>query len=173
MVIWLVGLSGSGKTTLGRELAAQLRRHSPNTVFLDGDEVREVFGLDHGVRSYTLEGRRLNAERLTALCRMLDQQGLHVVCCVLSIFPEMRARNRDIFSSYFEVFLDAPLDVLQTRDAKGLYAAAREGRMPNVVGLDIPFPRPESADLVIDTSSTPEGLAEVAADVLRKAGLTR
>jgi adenylylsulfate kinase-like enzyme len=44
---------------------------------------------------------------------MLDRQGLHVVCCVLSIFPEMRARNRDIFSSYFEVFLDAPLDVLQ------------------------------------------------------------
>ena len=173
MVIWLVGLSGSGKTTLGRELAAQLRRHSPNAVFLDGDEVREVFGLDQGDQPYTLEGRRLNAERLTALCRMLDRQGLHVVCCVLSIFPEMRARNRDIFSSYFEVFLDAPLDVLQIRDVKGLYAAAREGRMPNVVGLDIPFTRPESADLVLDTSSPLGGLVEVAADVLQKAGLTR
>lgn len=173
MVIWLIGLSGSGKTTLGRELAAQLRLHAPNTVFLDGDEVREVFGLDRGDQPYTLEGRRLNAERLTALCRMLDRQGLHVVCCVLSIFPEMRVRNRDVFSSYFEVFLDAPLDVLQARDVKGLYAAARAGRMPNVVGLDIPFPRPASADLVIDTSGAPDGLADIAADVLRKAGLAR
>ena len=173
MIIWLIGLSGSGKTTLGRELAAQLRRSAPNTVFLDGDEVREVFGLDRGDQPYTLEGRRLNAERLTALCGMLDRQGLHVVCCVLSIFPEMRAQNRDIFSSYFEVFLDAPLDVLQARDVKGLYAAARESRMPNVVGLDIPFPRPELADLVIDTSGTADGLGEIAAGVLRKAGLAQ
>lgn len=173
MVIWLIGLSGSGKTSLGRELAAQLRRSAPNTVFLDGDEVREAFGLDRGDQQYTLEGRRLNAERLTALCCMLDRQGLNVVCCVLSIFPEMRARNRDIFGSYFEVFLDAPLDILQKRDVKGLYAAARDSRVSNVVGLDIPFPRPGSADLVIDTSGTADGLVEIAADVLRKAGLVQ
>ena len=171
MVIWLIGLSGSGKTTLGREMFNQLRQRAPNTVFLDGDEVREVFGLDRGDRSYTLEGRLLNAERLTGLCRMLDRQGLHVVCCVLSIFPEMRASNREIFSSYFEVFLDVPLEILQKRDVKGLYEAARDGRVTNVVGLDIPFPRPGSADLVIDTSGTSDGLVEIAADVLRRAGL--
>lgn len=171
MVIWLIGLSGSGKTTLGREIAAQLRQRAPNTVLLDGDELRELFGLDRGEPCYSLEGRRLNAERLTALCRMLDRQGLHVVCCVLSVFPEMRAQNRERFGAYFEVFLDAPLDILQARDVKGLYAAAREGRMSNVVGLDIPFPRPESPDLVIDTAGAPDRLAEIAADVLTQAGL--
>lgn len=40
MVIWIIGLSGSGKTTLGRVLAAQWRGAAPNTVLVDGDEVR-------------------------------------------------------------------------------------------------------------------------------------
>lgn len=173
MVFWLIGLSGSGKTTFGRELVARLRQSAPNTVFLDGDEVREVFLHDRGDQPYTLEGRRLNAERLSSLCCMLDRQGFHVVCCVLSVFPDMRSRNRSIFSSYFEVFLDAPLEVLQARDVKGLYAAASEGKMSNVVGVDIPFPRPTSADIVIDTSGSPDGLTEIAEDVLTKAGLVQ
>lgn len=171
MVIWLIGLSGSGKTTLGRIVAQQLRQRHPNTVLLDGDEVREIFGSDRGDDAYTVAGRRRNAERLTALCRMLDRQGLHVVCCVLSIFPDMRADNRRQFSGYFEVFLDAPLSVLQARDVKGLYAAARAGTCRNVVGVDIPFPRPEAPDLVIDTSSGADRLADWAHCILDRAGV--
>lgn len=171
MVIWLIGMSGSGKTTLGREVAARLRRSAPNTVLLDGDEVRSVFAHE-GQNAYTLEGRRINAQRLTSLCAMLDKQGIHVVCCVLSIFPEMQAANRGLFSAYFEVFMDAPLSVLEARDVKGLYAAARQGKARDVVGIDIPFPRPPRPDMVVDTSGacdTPiEQLAEA---VLQRAGL--
>ena len=171
MVIWMVGLSGSGKTTLGRAVAAQWKSSAPNTVLLDGDELREVFKADKGAEPYTVDGRRRNAERLVALCEMLDRQDLNVVCCILSIFPDMRRENRTRFSSYFEVFMDAPMDSLKRRDVKGLYAMAERGEMKNVVGIDIVFERPDTADLVIDSSMDDPDIPALAADVLRKAGI--
>lgn len=146
MIVWLIGLSGSGKTTTGRELYRRLKPAYGNLVYVDGDEFREIFcdDVDH-----TIEGRRKNAERISRFCRVLDAQGIHVIASVLSVFPEWQAWNRAEFSSYFEVFLDIPIKRLELRDPKGLYAAARSGKMPNVVGYDIPFPRPSSPDLVI------------------------
>lgn len=169
MVIWLVGLSGAGKTTLGRELALQWRAVEPNTAFLDGDELRLIFSQDHGPDPYSPEGRRKNAERMTGLCELLDRQGINVVCCILSIFPDMREANRRRFSRYFEVFMYAPLSVLEERDVKGLYAAARGGSLTNVVGIDIPFEPPQDPDLVIDTSVPPPSMPELATFVLGRA----
>ena len=79
MVIWLIGLSGSGKTTLGKEIARLWRGLAANTVLLDGDELRRVFAHDQTDAAYSVEGRRANAERMTALCEMLDRQGINVV----------------------------------------------------------------------------------------------
>lgn len=166
MVIWCIGLSGSGKTTLGREIARQLRARQPNTVLLDGDELREVFGHVRDAEAYTVEGRRVNAERIVALCKLLDSQSINVVCCILSIFAEMRDKNRGRFSRYFEIFMDAPLDVLEARDVKGLYASARRGRTRNVVGIDIPFERPTRSDMVIDSSRNTADVKQLAAEVL-------
>lgn len=171
MVIWLVGLSGSGKTTLGREVARQWRLAASNTVLLDGDELREVFAHDRSEAAYTVEGRRINAERMAALCKMLDSQGINVVCCILSIFPEMRDANRKRFSSYFEVFMDADMEALARRDTKGLYQAARSGKQRHVVGVDIPFPRPANADLTISSSEDCPDIPALARSVLEKAGL--
>jgi adenylylsulfate kinase len=170
MVIWLIGLSGSGKTTLGREVARLWRLNAPNTVLLDGDEVRQAFAQDQGEEDYALSGRRRNAERMTALCELLDRQGINVVCCILSLFPDMRARNAQRFGRYFEVFMDAPLAVLERRDVKGLYASARAGQAKQVAGIDLPFPRPEHADLVIDTSAPTFDLEALARQVLVQAG---
>lgn len=166
MVIWCIGLSGSGKTTLGREIARQLRARQPNTVLLDGDELREVFAHGRDAEAYTVEGRRVNAERIVALCKLLDSQGINVVCCILSIFPEMRDENRRRFSRYFEIFLDAPLHVLEARDVKGLYSSARQGKTRNVVGIDIPFERPTRSDMVIDSSGDTADVKRLAAEVL-------
>jgi adenylylsulfate kinase len=107
---------------------------------------------------------------MTALCELLDRQGIHVVCCILSLFPDMRAQNAQRFSRYFEIFLDSPLEVLEQRDVKGLYASARAGRVKHVAGLDLPFPRPERADLVIDTSTPAFDLEALARQVLVQAG---
>ena len=145
-MIWLIGLSAARETTVGRLLSERLRARASNLVFLDGDLLRDVWGdrLGHDV-----EGRRRNAHRISHLCRLLDAQGIHVVAAVLSLFPEWQQWNREQFSRYFEVFLDLPMEVLEARDPKGLYARARAGQEPNVVGIDIPFPRPAAADLTI------------------------
>lgn len=171
MVVWVIGLSGSGKTTLGREMARQWRAATPNVVLLDGDEVRQVFAHDRGDDAYTPQGRRVNAERLVALCELLDRQGIHVVCCVLSIFGDMRRDNRGRFSRYFEIFMDASLEAVMARDAKGLYAAAKRGQARNVVGVDIPFERPATPDLVIDSSGPCADVPALAGMALRAAGL--
>jgi len=171
MVIWLIGLSGSGKTTLGTEIARQLRARHPNTVLLDGDTMRQVFAFDQGNDPYTMEGRRINAERITALCEMLDRQGIHVVCCILSIFADMRLNNRTRFSRYFEIFMDAPMKALRQRDVKGLYAAADAGKTTNVVGVHIPFERPTGADLVIDSSNDTADIPALAEQALSLTGL--
>ena len=97
----------------------------------------------------TIEGRAINAQRLSHLCRLLDSQGIHVIAAVLSIFPEWQTWNREMFSRYYEIFLDVPLEVVEERDTKGLYQAARAGRLENVVGVDIPFPAPTNPDLML------------------------
>lgn len=160
MIIWLIGMSGSGKTTVGKPLAERLREKHSNLVFLDGDILREVWGdsLTHDV-----EGRRKNALRISKLCQMLDAQRIHAVAAVLSIFPESQKWNRETFSEYYEVFLDVPMDVLRERDSKGLYRRADTGEIKNVVGVDIPFPRPSWADLTLQVPTVlqpPEVLVE-------------
>jgi adenylylsulfate kinase len=146
MVIWLIGLSAAGKTTVAREVVAHLRQEHDNVVLLDGDALRAVWGDDLG---HSIEDRRRNAQRISYLCRLLDQQGIQVVASVLSMFPEWQAWNRRELTNYFEVFLDVPFSILERRDPRGLYAAARAGKATGVVGMDIPFPPPPNPDLVL------------------------
>jgi adenylylsulfate kinase len=68
------------------------------------------------------------------------------------MFPEWQAWNRKHFSRYFEVFLDVPMETLYARELKGLYRAFNDGKLTQVVGVDIPFPRPACPDLIIDNA---------------------
>ena len=160
MVIWLIGLSGVGKTTIGKELNSIFKRKYSNTVFLDGDLLRKVWGDNVG---HSIEGRRINAHRISYLSKMLDEQGINVIACVLSLFPEWQIWNRKNFKKYFQVYLYSPLAFLKMQDDKELYKKALEGTLKNVVGVDIEFPEPKSSDLTIDNSLrdfTPKELAE-------------
>ena len=163
MVIWLIGLAGAGKTTIGRELTRLLKARRPNVLLLDGDHVREIMGNDLG---HTLEDRRANAGRVCRLCEYLDRQGIDVVCAILSLFPESRLWNREHYSRYFEVFIDVPMAVLEQRDQKGLYSAARAGRTANVAGIDLPFAPPERPDLVIHNGDARTSMAPLAQQIL-------
>ena len=41
-LIWITGLSGSGKTSIGKRFK-KLKKFEPATLFLDGDNYRELF----------------------------------------------------------------------------------------------------------------------------------
>lgn len=149
MVIWLIGLSGSGKSTLGEAISSQLKRLGRSVIFLDGDVIRQVFGNDV---DHTIEGRLVNAKRISSLSKFLSDQGVDIVASVLSIFPEWQQWNRDNISNYFDVYIKCDIDLLIQRDSKGLYKKAILGEIKNVVGIDLPFPEPNLTKLRIENN---------------------
>jgi adenylylsulfate kinase len=170
MVIWFIGLSGAGKTTLANEVVAQVRSVQRNVVLIDGDVVREVFGNDLG---HSMEDRRTNARRICQLGKLLEDQGINVVCAILSLFPESRSWNREHLKKYYEVFIDTPMKDLVQRDSKGIYRRFNSGEIRDVAGMDIEFTRPDNADLTINNINSKESLlayAKVIADKITGGG---
>lgn len=155
MVIWLIGLSGSGKTTLAEEVVAKARVAGKKVVLIDGDMIRNVFNNDLG---HTLEDRKKNADRICALGKFLEEQGVNVVCAILSLFPESQEWNRNNLKNYFEVFIDTPFEKLVERDSKGLYKKALNGELKNVAGVDLAFTPPKLPDLTIKNCSARDDL---------------
>lgn len=158
MVIWLCGLSAAGKTTLCQAIVGLVQPRLRNLVVLDGDVVREAMGHD---LSYVEADRKIQIQRLQRMAKVFSEQGLVVIVAALYSHPELLTWNRENIRDYFEIYIDATLDLLRRRDPKGLYAKAFAGKMPNVVGVDIPWHPPEWPDLVIDaaTKATPDELA--------------
>lgn len=165
MIVWIVGLSGAGKTTLANEVISVVRSFQNNVVLIDGDMVREVFGNDLG---HTMEDRHTNARRVCQLGKLLDDQGIHVVCAILSLFPETREWNRTHLKSYYEVFIDTPIQDLVQRDSKGIYHRFINGEIRDVAGFDIEFPRPNNADLIIDNINSKLALLSFAKTIAEK-----
>ena len=159
MVIWLIGLSGSGKTTLAKETVRLVRLEKKEVVLVDGDRIRDLFRNDLG---YDLESRKINAERICNLCKFLDKQNINVVCSILSIFPESRSWCRENLSKYYEVYIDTPISALKERDSKGLYSKFERGEINQVAGIDLDFPEPKSADLVIKNNKNLDNLLSYA-----------
>jgi glutamine kinase len=146
-VYWITGLSGAGKTTIGRKLWSRLRDSGRPAIFLDGDILRGVVAEDLG---HGAEHRRVSAMRNGRICRMLSDQGTDVVCATISLFHEVQCWNRENIADYREIYLKVPLDELERRDAKGIYAGARRGEITNVVGIDVVAEEPVTPDLVIE-----------------------
>lgn len=163
MIIWLVGLSAAGKTTVGRQLYEKIKQQRNDVVFLDGDHVRRVWGDELG---HTTTDRNENAWRFCRMGELLDQQGLHAVCCILSVFERHREWNRENLSSYFEVYIDVPMETLKRRDPNDLYARADRDEIDNVVGVDIAFEEPENPDLIIENDDPPTDPAVLADDII-------
>jgi len=165
MIVWVSGLSGAGKTTLCEGIYRRIKPLVPEVVLLDGDSVRSAFGSD---LSHSEADRRRQIKRIQGMTKVLVEQGLIVIIAVVYSHPDVQKWNRENLPNYFEIYLKASLDTVMGRDEKGLYALAKEGKMPDLVGVDIPWHPPEASDLVLsaDDGTPPEVLQQRVIDAL-------
>ena len=140
-VYWITGLAGAGKTSVGQGLWERLRVQSRAVVFLDGDALRAVWGVEGG---YSREERLRLAMSYSRLCKLISEQGTDVVIATISLFSEVHEWNRQNFPNYQEIYLRVQESVLRSRDHRDLY-----GR-DDVVGTGIAFDIPANADLIVD-----------------------
>ncbi|MEM7531112.1 MAG: adenylyl-sulfate kinase [Chloroflexota bacterium] len=160
-VLWMTGLSGAGKTTIALELIPQLEERGIKIERLDGDVVRESLTSDLG---FSAEDRRKNIERVTFVAKLLSRNGIGCVCSFISPYQSVRDYVRENTTNFFEVYINAPLAVVEERDVKGLYKLARAGKIPNFTGISDPFEAPENPDLEIRTDQ--ETVQESAARIV-------
>ena len=149
LVVWIVGLSGSGKSTLARGLENELHQKGYLTQILDGDNLRS--GINNNL-SFTANDRIENIRRAAEVSKLFANCGVITICSLISPTEDIRQMARSIVGEkYFEVFVNCPIEVCESRDVKGLYKKARNGEIKNFTGIDAPFERPKSPDLEIKT----------------------
>jgi bifunctional enzyme CysN/CysC len=152
-VLWLTGLSGSGKSTIADGVEQVFHRNGMRTYILDGDNVRQGLNADLG---FSDTDRAENIRRVSEVAKLFVDAGVVTIVSFISPFSEERRRAREIVGGddFFEVFIDAPLHVVEARDVKGLYAKARAGLIPNFTGINSPYEIPVDPDLRVDTSDS-------------------
>ncbi|MND63595.1 Bifunctional enzyme CysN/CysC [compost metagenome] len=151
-VIWFTGLSGSGKSTIANLVEERLTAEGRHAYLIDGDNLRHGLSRDLG---FTEADRVENIRRAAEVARMMADAGLIVLVSLISPFRAERAMARDMMGDidFIEVFVDAPLDVVEARDVKGLYAKARRGELLNFTGIDSPYETPHSPEIHVRTDT--------------------
>jgi bifunctional enzyme CysN/CysC len=151
-VVWLTGLSGAGKSTIAQALERELFHRAVHTYVLDGDNIR------HGLNSnlgFAPEDRVENIRRVSEVARLMADAGTVVVTAFISPYRMDRRRAREIAlegnAEFIEVFVDAPLEVCETRDPKNLYKKARAGEIRDFTGIGAPYEAPEDPEIVVHT----------------------
>ncbi|MCA9154036.1 MAG: adenylyl-sulfate kinase [Planctomycetales bacterium] len=178
-VVWFTGLSGCGKSTVANLVDRRLHESGVHTFLLDGDNVRmglnaspellaehgsafaQRFGLGFGA-----EDREENIRRIGAVAELFASAGL----VTLTAFVSPYRRDRDAVrrrleagraGDFVEVLVNAPLEVCEARDPKGLYKLARAGKIRQFTGIDDPYEPPENPELTLDSAAhTPDVLAD-------------
>jgi bifunctional enzyme CysN/CysC len=168
--LWLTGLSGAGKSTLANLIEIDLHRRGHLTYLLDGDNVRHGLNADLG---FTSSDRAENIRRVAEVARLMIDAGLIVIVSFISPFRTEREMARSLFEAgeFVEIHVDAPLEVAEERDPKGLYKKARRGELKNFTGIDSPYEPPEQPELRIDTTCcSPADSARQVIDFLEQQG---
>ena len=159
-VIWFTGLSGSGKSTIANILEQKLHSLNKRTYLLDGDNIRHGLNKDLG---FTDTDRVENIRRVAEVSKLMVDAGLITLVSFISPFKSERKMARELMENdeFIEIFVDTSIKECEKRDPKGLYKKARAGQLKNFTGIDSKYEKPDSPELVMQTTlDTPEELAD-------------
>ena len=173
-VLWFTGMSGAGKSSIANQVDVAMNEKGIRTYLLDGDNIRHGLCKDLG---FSLEDRAENIRRVGEVCKLMADSGVVVLAALISPYTADRDGVRERVeenASFFEVYVKASLETCESRDPKGLYKMAREGKIKNFTGIDDPYEEPTKPDLVLDsdTKSVPELASEIIQWVESKVKLT-
>ena len=189
-VVWLTGLSGCGKSTVANLVDHRLYQRGVRSYVLDGDNVRhglnatpqmlaERYGQAFAERfglGFSQQDREENIRRVGEIAKLLCDVGLITLTAFVSPYRADRDAIRSSMEKgdFLEVFVDASLEVCESRDPKGLYKKARAGEIRDFTGIHAPYEPPENPELVLDAnSSPPEPLADRVVQLLIDTGKIR
>jgi len=186
-VLWFTGLSGCGKSTLANLVDRRLHKRGARTFVLDGDNVRlglnaapallrerhgEAFAARFGL-GFGPQDREENIRRIGAVAELFAQSGTIVLTAFISPYRRDRDAVRASLApgDFVEIHVQAPLEVCESRDPKGLYKQARAGEIRGFTGIDDPYEEPLAPELVVDSASrSPDTLADEVIAWLERAG---
>lgn len=165
VTIWFTGLSGSGKSTIAHALEAELRQQGYGLEILDGDIVRT--NLTKGL-GFSREDRDENIRRIGFVSHLLTRNGVIVLVSAISPYRDIRDEVRERIDDFVEVYVDAPLEVCEGRDVKGLYKRARAGEIKQFTGIDDPYEAPLNPEVHChtDAETVEESVAKVMAKLM-------
>lgn len=150
--VWLTGLSGAGKTSIAFELEAYLVSRGIPAYGLDGDNIRTGLNKNLG---FTPDDREENIRRVGEVAKLFADSGVVAICSFVSPFADDRETARKIHKEadlkFYEIYVDTPLSVCETRDVKGLYKKAREGVIKGFTGITQEYEKPENPELIVST----------------------
>lgn len=150
--LWMTGLSASGKSTIAVALEQVLAQRGFKAYRLDGDNVRHGLNKNLGFSS---DDRTENIRRIGEVSKLFADSGIIAVNSFISPYvadrDAVRALHADAGLPFLEIFVDAPLEVAEERDPKGLYKKARAGEIKGFTGIDDPYEAPEKAELHLRT----------------------
>jgi adenylyl-sulfate kinase len=162
-VVWLTGLSSAGKSTIATELERDLFNLGRQVYVLDGDNVRHGLCSDLG---FSPKDRAENIRRVGEVAKLFAEAGIICITAFISPYREDRALVRRLLppGKFIEVFVNAPLEVCEQRDPKGLYAKARAKEIKEFTGVSAPYEPPVTPELELRTDQL--GAAECVARLL-------
>ena len=150
-VLWCTGLSGSGKSTIAQALERKLYNEGFFAQVLDGDNIRS--GINNNL-GFTIDDRKENIRRIAEVSKLYINSGVICINSFISPTCEIREYAKEIIGeeNFIEIYINAPIEVCENRDVKGLYKKARAGEIKSFTGIDSPYEAPKKPHFEIKTN---------------------
>ena len=158
-LIWITGLSGSGKSEIGKLILPMIKKKIGQTILINGDDLRNIFKL----YGYTKKDRLENAKKFYGLYKLITDQGINVIFCVVSMFDAVRSWNKKYINNYIEIYIKTELKKIIQQNKKETYFNNKK----NVVGIDIKPELPKNPDITI-TNDFKKNTKEISKILIKK-----